>query len=47
MRNPYAVSLHLLSYQRIDDKGKAQPLYSSEQIEEILAKNFGKDWRKN
>jgi hypothetical protein len=43
--NPYHISLHLRALQRIDDKGIAHPMYKSEQIEEIVTKEFGKNWR--
>jgi len=45
MRNPYAVSLRLRSIQIADKKGNFHPFFSEKQIEEIIAKNFGSDWR--
>jgi hypothetical protein len=46
MRNPHEVLLHLGSLKSADKKGDLHPLYTEKQIEEILAKNFGPDWRK-
>jgi len=45
MRNPYAVSMYLRRLEVLNDKGNTRPVYSFEEIEEILAENFGKDWR--
>jgi hypothetical protein len=45
MRNPYEVSLRLRSIQRADKKGDLRPFYTDKQVEEILDKNFGPDWR--
>ena len=43
--NPYLVSLSLRRIQVLDDKGNANPLYTFDEVEDILAKEFGKDWR--
>lgn len=45
MRNPHFVSLRLRSIQIADKKGNFHSFYTEKQIEEILAKNFGSDWR--
>ena len=45
MGNPYAVSLALHRQQNIDEKGRSHPFYTDKQVEEILIKNFGEDWR--
>lgn len=46
MRNPYSVSLYLHSIQIPDKKGDLRPLYGEAEIEKILERNFGCDWRK-
>jgi len=40
MRDPYAVKLELLRIRNADES----PKYSREQVESILAQNFGTDW---
>ncbi len=45
MRNPYEVWRHLHKIQVTDKKGNLRPLYTEEEIEAILSKNFGSDWR--
>jgi hypothetical protein len=41
--DPYAVRSRLSRIQVLDDKGNTRPLYTSDEIEDILAKDFGKD----
>jgi len=46
MKNPYVVLSFLRQFRQVvDAKGNTRPLYTSEQLEKILAENFGKDWR--
>jgi len=45
MSNPYLVASYLSLLLVVDDEGNERSMYTSEEIEEILAKNFGKDWR--
>jgi len=45
MRDPYQVALSLRASHYIDENGNKQPIYSSTQIEKILAENFGPNWR--
>lgn len=45
MRNPYQVSLYLRTLRKIDDSGESISLYTHEEIEGILAENFGTNWR--
>jgi hypothetical protein len=45
MRNPHDVRISLRRMQSTDGKGGKQPLYTPEQIEQILVDNFGINWK--
>lgn len=45
MRNPFEVRSSLTTSKYLDAEGNEQTLYSIEQVEEILIKNFGENWR--
>ena len=45
MRDPYAVSLYLRRLRVSDRKGGFRPLHSQAEIDKILEKNFGTNWR--
>jgi len=46
MRDPHSVSLYLHSIHVADKKGNFRPLHSEGEIERILERNFGANWRK-
>ena len=46
MRNPSVVLAYLRQFhQVVDEKGNTRPLYTPEQLEDMLEENFGKDWK--
>jgi hypothetical protein len=45
MRNPHQVEQWLSSTQRVAEGGILRPVYTDHQIDEILRKTFGKDWK--